>query len=261
MTSTSEYVDCHILLWNKLTTVVFVNLSGRSRITLTDNLVNKTHNKTKPATRSVRRPRKWFRTLAMWSCLDCSRLIPRRSAKNASHTGSKASSIVHAGTSWKKVQRTKASSKKNRTFSQFQTMWLRRYDFMVPVLGKLRKEYYLVHNLKNWCIKKLFGRDRRSFLARLRNRCDSNEALCTLNRLHQESGERQFRPIPFRKYQHWHQSSSSSFQLVAMEWFLVEFIVIENDDKWGCMQNDMGERWNQFCLVFGWNLWQTTFKN
>ena len=95
----------------------------------------------------------------------------------------------------------------------------------------------------------------------LRNRCDSNEALCTLNRLHQESGERQFRPIPFRKYQHWHQSSSSSFQLVAMEWFLVKFIVIENDDKWGCMQNDMGERWNQFCLVFGWNLWQTTFKN
>ena len=95
----------------------------------------------------------------------------------------------------------------------------------------------------------------------LRNRCDSNEALCTLNRLHQESGERQFRPMPFRKYQHWHQSSSSSFQLVAMEWFLVEFIVIENDDKWGCMQNDMGERWNQFCLVFGWNLWQTTFNN
>ena len=40
--------------------------------------------------------------------------------------------------------------------------------------------------------------------------CDSNEALCTLNRLHRDSGERQFRPIPFRKYQHWHQSSSSS---------------------------------------------------
>ena len=138
LTSTSEYVDCHILLWNKVTTVVFVNLSGRSRNTLTDNLVNKIYNKTKLTTRSVRIPRKWFRTWAMWSCLDCSRLIPRRSAKNAYHTGSKASSIAHAGTSWKKVQRTEASSK-NRTFSQFQTTWLRRYDFMAPVLGKLQK--------------------------------------------------------------------------------------------------------------------------
>ena len=35
----------------------------------------------------------------------------------------------------------------------------------------------------------------------LRNRSDFNEALSTLNRLHQESGERQVRPMPFWKYQ------------------------------------------------------------
>ena len=44
----------------------------------------------------------------------------------------------------------------------------------------------------------------------LRNRSDFNEALSTLNRLHQESGERQLTPMPFWKYQQRHQSSSSS---------------------------------------------------
>ena len=44
----------------------------------------------------------------------------------------------------------------------------------------------------------------------VRDRSDFNDALTTLNGLHQESGERQLKPIPFWKYQCWHQSSSSS---------------------------------------------------
>ena len=44
----------------------------------------------------------------------------------------------------------------------------------------------------------------------VRERSDFNDALTTLNRLHQESGEQQLRPVPFWKYQKWHQSSSSS---------------------------------------------------
>ena len=44
----------------------------------------------------------------------------------------------------------------------------------------------------------------------VRNRSDFNDALTTLNRLHQESGEQQLRPIPFKKYQRCHQSWSSS---------------------------------------------------
>ena len=43
LTSTSEYPDCHILSWNKLRTIVFVN-SLRSRTTLTDNLFNEIYN-------------------------------------------------------------------------------------------------------------------------------------------------------------------------------------------------------------------------
>ena len=45
---------------------------------------------------------------------------------------------------------------------------------------------------------------------RLKNRSDFNETLSTLHHLLQESRERQLWPVPFWKYQCWHQSSSSS---------------------------------------------------
>ena len=59
---------------------------------------------------------------------------------------------------------------------------------------------------RNWWIS--LNNDRTS--GRLKNRSDFNEAFSTLHHLHQESGERQLRPVPFRKCQYWHQSSSSS---------------------------------------------------
>ena len=101
-TWTSEYLDCHILLWNKLRTLVFVNWSRSSRTTFTDMLFNAIHCKRKPTTRSVRRQSKWFRTWATQSFWNCSRRTLSRSAQNAYHVGVKASSIAHAGISWKK---------------------------------------------------------------------------------------------------------------------------------------------------------------
>ena len=59
---------------------------------------------------------------------------------------------------------------------------------------------------RNWWIS--LNNDRTS--GRLKNRSDFNDALTTLSRLHQDSGERQLRPVPFWKYQQWHPSSSSS---------------------------------------------------
>ena len=47
-------------------------------------------------------------------------------------------------------------------------------------------------------------------IGQVRNRSDFNDALTTLHRLHQESGEEQLAPIPFWQYQQWHPSSSSS---------------------------------------------------
>ena len=62
----------------------------------------------------------------------------------------------------------------------------------------------------------------------LRSRSDFNEALSTLNRLHQESGEQQLRPMPYWKYQQRQPSSSSSSTLlVAMGWILVVFLRIQ----------------------------------
>ena len=61
----------------------------------------------------------------------------------------------------------------------------------------------------------------------LRNRSDFNEALSTLNRLHQESGERQLRPTPFLEVSTMAPIIEFFLQLVAMEWFLVEFIIIQ----------------------------------
>ena len=60
-------------------------------------------------------------------------------------------------------------------------------------------------------------------------RSDFNDALTTLNRLHQESGEEQLRPIPFWKCQQWHPIIMFFLQLflVAMERFLVELMTIK----------------------------------
>ena len=59
---------------------------------------------------------------------------------------------------------------------------------------------------KNWWI----SLNNSGKIGPVRDRSDFNDALTTLNRLHQESGEQQPMPVPFWKYQQWHQSSSSS---------------------------------------------------
>ena len=55
LTSTSEFQDCHILLWSKLRALVFENWLIRSRTTQINMLFNEIYNKTKLTTRSVRR--------------------------------------------------------------------------------------------------------------------------------------------------------------------------------------------------------------
>ena len=55
-----------------------------------------------------------------------------------------------------------------------------------------------------------YFRYRKNLVGSLSHRSDFNDALTTLSRLHQESGERQLRSVPFWKYQQWHSSASSS---------------------------------------------------
>ena len=125
-----------------------------SRTTQIDNLFNEIYNKTEPTTRSVRRQSKWFRTLATWSCLNCSRRTLRRSAKHAYHTGV----LVH-GTCGHFL-------KENCGQSRFIEKTLDLLSIPNYVIKKGRphghrcwkppekKEYHLAHNLKKRCIKR-----------------------------------------------------------------------------------------------------------
>ena len=70
----------------------------------------------------------------------------------------------------------------------------------------LSEQEYFYYKNKGWLRLKKSGNDTQP----LRKRSEFKQALSTLERLHQESGEQQLRPMPFWKYRRWHQSSSSS---------------------------------------------------
>ena len=86
-----------------------------------------------------------------------------------------------------------------------------------------------VRKRKNWWI----SLNKSGKTGPVRDRSDFNDALTTLNCLHQESGKQQLRPVPFWKYQQWHQSSSSS-----SSWW--ELMTIKKKvHKWAHVQSDM----------------------
>ena len=70
---------------------------------------------------------------------------------------------------------------------------------------RMTQEEYFRYR-KNWWI----SLNKSGKIGPVRDGSDVNDALTTLSSLHQESGERQLRPVPFWKYQQWHPSSSSS---------------------------------------------------
>ena len=76
---------------------------------------------------------------------------------------------------------------------------------------------------KNWWI----SLNKSGKIGPVRNRSDFNDALSTLHRLHEESGEEQLRPIPFWKYQQWHPPSGSSSSTSWWQW---------NDSWWSSWQ-------------------------
>ena len=69
-------------------------------------------------------------------------------------------------------------------------------------------EYF--HCRQNWWITlNKSGNDTQP----VRKRCDFNQALSTVNRLHREAGGQQLRPMPYWKYKQWKPASSSSSTL------------------------------------------------
>ena len=104
-TWTSKFQDYHILLWSNCRVPAFENWFRKSRTTRTDMLFNETYNKVIHLIPSVKNPNKWFMKLGTLNCVNCSRRIPKRSARYVYHTGTSASSTARAGTSCEKEQR------------------------------------------------------------------------------------------------------------------------------------------------------------
>ena len=253
-------LDCRVLLWNKFRTrtLVFVNWSRRSRITLADNLFNEIYNKTKPTTRSVRRQSKWFRTWATQCCLNCSRRTLRRSAENVYHIGVKASSVAHADISWKKLWPIEVSLIIRWTFFQSQNTSSRRRDFMVTDMGKLQKKNIILSTTWKRDVSRrmskgstivshiiIFSSQTKLDLSPkgldtpLRNLSNFNKALFT---------SKQFTPRIWRTTIQVHailevQGTAPIieffFQLVAMDWILVVFPEIQKKS----MKEDARKCW------------------
>ena len=78
-------------------------------------------------------------------------------------------------------------------------------DAQKDFTNRMTQEEYFRYRKNWWTSLKKSGK-----IGQVRDRSDFNDALTTLSRLHQESGERQLRPVPFWKYHQWHPSSSSS---------------------------------------------------
>ena len=77
---------------------------------------------------------------------------------------------------------------------------------------RMTQEEYFRYR-KNWWI----SLNKSGKIGPVRDLSDFNDALTTLSRHHQESGEQQLRPVPFWKYQQWH-SSWSSFSSTWWQW-------------------------------------------
>ena len=77
---------------------------------------------------------------------------------------------------------------------------------MATDMGNFRKKNTFYYKNNWWITLNKSGNDTQP----LRKRSDFNQALSTLNRLHQEAGGYQLEPIPYWKYKQWRPASSSS---------------------------------------------------
>ena len=146
---TSEYMDCHILLWNKLRTLVFVNWFKKIENHPHRHALQRDPQQTEaynPFSTTTKRMIQDVGNVELFELFE----TVRRSAQ----TGVKASSIVHSGVSWKNQWPIDVSLWKRWTFFHFQNTSSRRPHG--HRYGKLpgKKEYHLAHNLRRDASKK-----------------------------------------------------------------------------------------------------------
>ena len=103
---------------------------------------------------------------------------------------------------------------------------------------------------QNWWISlKKFGDQ-----GPLRKRSDFNEALSAVNRLHQEAGGQQLRPMPYWNYKQTNNGSRHRVLPLPGGTGKIPGGLPKNSkkvDERGCMQRFMIERSNPLCSIFG----------
>ena len=166
LTLTSEHLDCHILLWNKRRTLVFVNWSRRLRTTLTHKLSNEICNKTKPTTRSVQQ--KMIQDVGNVELFELIETDPETQCKECLSYWSE--NIVYC-TCGHLLKETVG----NRSFIEFSLDLLAIPEHVIKKgrphghrYGKApeKQEYHLAHKLKKEMHQEEIHKDLRSFLAR-----------------------------------------------------------------------------------------------
>ena len=96
----------------------------------------------------------------------------------------------------------------------------------------------------------------------VRKLSDFNQAVSTLNRIHQEAGGQQLGPIPHWKRKGWKTGIEFFFLQVAMERILVVFLRIQRNVKKEVASKGLRSNGATRCFLnFGENLRQITFKN
>ena len=128
-TWTSKFQDYHIPLWNTRKVPAFDNWFRKLRTTQIDMLFNKIYDRNNHLIPSVQNQNKWFGMLATSNYVNCPRRNPKRSAKYVYHSGTLASSIARAGTSYVNQEvKIRNLSNTRWTFFQFPSTWSRKDD-------------------------------------------------------------------------------------------------------------------------------------
>ena len=161
--------DCHIPLWNKLITLVFVNLWRRSRTTLTDNLFNEIYNKNNAYTPFRKKSKKMIKDMGNVELFELLETEPKNAMQRVLIVLEIRHYLLHmrASLEWKWSHPRHHSMYIGPCLNS-KLCSLRRENLMATDMGKPQNkgEYYVAHNFEKEMHQEALSRDPSSFCER-----------------------------------------------------------------------------------------------
>ena len=156
-TSTSEYLACHIQLWNKLKILVFVSSSRRSRTTLIDKIFKPIFNKIMPTTHLVK-SKKMIKDMGNVELFELCETNPKTQCKECLSYWNQ--SIVHCtcGHLLKESEASRGAIQCTLDLLSIQNYVIKKGRPHGHRYGKTKeqKDHHIAHNLRKRCIKRNF---------------------------------------------------------------------------------------------------------